>query len=100
MDMIIFDHLMSENNHQGEKYTLIPDGDYEGFTWKNGKWNYIEKVFDFKLKDGEAPVPEPLKDAAGNSNEKILQERSDKKSQNQKKIVTLKNGINDKKSCF
>lgn len=78
MDMIIFDHLVSESNHQSEKYTLVPDGDYEGFKWKDGKWNYVEKVFDFKLEDGQAPIPEPIKDADGNSNEKILQERSDK----------------------
>ncbi|TKK70932.1 hypothetical protein FC093_04370 [Ilyomonas limi] len=78
MDMIIFDHLISESNHQSEKYTLIPDGDYEGFKWKDGKWNYVEKVFDFKLEDGQAPIPEPIKDDAGNTNEKILQEQSQK----------------------
>lgn len=78
MDMIIFDHLISENNHQSEKYTLIPDGDYEGFKWTNGKWNYITKVFDFKLGDGQAPMPAPIKDDNGKSNEKILQEQSEK----------------------
>jgi hypothetical protein len=39
---------------------LIPDGDYEGFEWKNGQWMHIDKVFDFKLKEGEAPVPVPF----------------------------------------
>jgi hypothetical protein len=60
MDMIIFDHLVSETNEPKKKYTLIPDGDYEGFQWKNGQWLHIDKVFDFKLKDGEAPVPVPF----------------------------------------
>jgi hypothetical protein len=60
MDMIIFDHLISETNEPKKKHTLIPDGDYEGFIWKNGRWVHIDKVFEFKLKDGEAPVPEPL----------------------------------------
>ena len=63
MDMIVFDHLISETNHQSQKFTLIPDGDYEGFAWKNGKWNYVKKVFDYKLQDGQAPVPKPIKEA-------------------------------------
>lgn len=60
LGMIIFDHLVSESNEPQKKYTLIPDGDYEGFQWKNGQWQHIDKVFDFKLKDGEAPVPLPF----------------------------------------
>ena len=60
--IIIFDHLISESNEPQKKYTLIPDGDYEGFEWKNGQWLHIDKVLDFKLKDGEAPVPEALDD--------------------------------------
>jgi hypothetical protein len=61
LDLIIYDHLVSETNEPGKKYTYIPDGDYEGFRWVNGKWVHIEKVFDFKLKDGEAPVVAPVK---------------------------------------
>lgn len=60
MDMILFDHLISETNEPNKRYTYIPDGDYEGFQWKNGQWLHIDKVFDFKLKDGEAPVPDGL----------------------------------------
>lgn len=60
MDLIIFDHLVSESNEPKKKYTLIPDGDYEAFQWKNGQWLHIDKVFDLKLKDGEAPVPIPF----------------------------------------
>ena len=60
LKMIIFDHLVSESNEPQKKYTLIPDGDYEGFEWKNGQWLHVDKVFDFKLKDGEAPVPLPF----------------------------------------
>lgn len=62
LDMIVFDHLISETNHQSQKYTLIPDGDYEGFSWKNGKWTYIAKVFaDQNLQNGQPPVPRPIK---------------------------------------
>lgn len=60
LDMIIFEHLIPENNEPQKKYTYIPDGDYEGFKWANGKWEHIEKVFTFKLQDGQAPVGNPV----------------------------------------
>lgn len=60
LGIIIFDHLISENNQPEKKYTYIPDGDYEGFKWKNGKWVHIDKVFTFKLQDGQAPVERPV----------------------------------------
>ncbi len=62
LDMIIFDHLISENNQPDKKFTYIPDGDYEGFRWKNGRWVHIDKVFTFKLEDGQAPVELPVKE--------------------------------------
>ncbi len=69
MDMIIYDHLISENNEPDKKYTYIPDGDYEGFKWKNGKWVHVNKVFNFALKDGEAPVISPVsEDKMGGKN--------------------------------
>ena len=60
LDMIIYDHLISESNEPAKKFTYIPDGDYEGFKWVNGKWQHIEKVFNQKLEDGQAPVLKPL----------------------------------------
>jgi hypothetical protein len=84
MDMIVYDHLVSETNEPDKKQTMIPDGDYQGYKWTNGKWMYIDKVFDFKLKDGEAPVPAPLKDDKGNSNEQWLMEQSEKNKQKDK----------------
>ena len=61
LDLIIYDHLISETEEPRKKYTLIPDGDYEGFKWENGRWVHILKVFNQKLKDGEAPVDVPVK---------------------------------------
>jgi hypothetical protein len=78
MNMILVDHLISESDDPDKPYTFIPDGDYEGFEWKNGKWIHINKVFDQKLEDGQAPVPDPLMDEKGNRNEQKLQEKSDK----------------------
>jgi hypothetical protein len=60
LDMIIYDHLISESNEPAKKYTYIPDGDYEGFKWVNGKWQHIEKVFNQKLEDGQAPIVKPV----------------------------------------
>lgn len=62
LNMIIFDHLIPENGEVEKKYTYIPDGDYEGFRWKNGKWMHVDKIFTFALKDGEAPAPIPVKE--------------------------------------
>jgi hypothetical protein len=61
LDLIIVDHLISESNEDDKKYTLVPDGDYEGFRWVNGRWVHINKVFSQKLLNGQAPVPQPLK---------------------------------------
>jgi len=65
MNMIVFDHLISESNEPQKRFTLIPDGDYEGFKWQNGKWVHVEKVFDQKLQDGQEPRPMPLFDSKG-----------------------------------
>jgi hypothetical protein len=69
MNMILVDHLISESEEADKPYTFIPDGDYEGFEWKNGKWIHIDKVFNQKLEDGQAPVPDPILDDKGNRNE-------------------------------
>jgi hypothetical protein len=66
MDMIVFDHLISESNEPQKRYTLIPDGDYEGFKWQDGKWVHIDKLFNQSLKDGQAPRPQPVYDGNGN----------------------------------
>ena len=78
MDMILVDHLISESDQPELGSTMVPDGDNEGYKWQNGKWVHIDKVFTLKLKDGEAPVEEPLMDNKGNKNEQKLKERSDK----------------------
>ena len=78
LKLIIVDHLISETDEPDKPYTFIPDGDYEGFAWKGGKWLHVNKVFDFKLEDGQAPVPDPVRDAKGTNNELKLQQQSEK----------------------
>lgn len=90
MKMILFDHLISETDEPEKLFTYVPDGDYEGFKWQNGKWVHIDKVFTFKLEDGQAPVADPILDPHGNRNEKKLQEKSDKNT-NQPKQPPVSN---------
>ena len=44
LDMIAFAHLSSEVGANKEKYTLIPEGSFEGFKWIAGKWIYVPVV--------------------------------------------------------
>lgn len=77
LKMILFDHLISETDEPDSPWTFVPDGDYEGFKWQNGQWVHIDKVFNFKLEDGQAPVGDPLLDIKGNTNEEKLKTKSD-----------------------
>ncbi len=60
LNLIVMEHLISESNEPSKKYTLVPDGDYEGFKWQNGKWVYIKKLFTEVTEEGAAPTPIPL----------------------------------------
>ena len=74
MDMIIVEHLISESNEPNKKWTLVGDGDYEGFKWKNGKWVHVEKIFHQVTPLGKEPVPNPVRDANGNIDESKLKD--------------------------
>lgn len=76
-NLIIIDHLISETDEPENKWTYVPDGDYEAFKWQNGKWLHIDKLYHFKLQEGEAPVGDPLLDLKGNVNEKKLEDKSE-----------------------
>lgn len=74
-DMIIYEHLISESGEPQKKYTYIPDGDYEGLKWENGKWIHIQKVFTQKTPEGQEPLPQPVLDSKGNIDESKLSNR-------------------------
>lgn len=74
-DMIIYEHLISESGEPQKKYTYIPDGDYEGLVWRDGKWVHIQKVFTQKTPEGQEPLPQPVLDAKGNIDESKLSNR-------------------------
>ncbi len=77
LKLILFDHLISETEEPEFPWTFVPDGDYEGFKWQNGQWVHVDKVFNYKLEDGQAPVGDQLLDSKGNKNEEKLKQKSD-----------------------
>jgi hypothetical protein len=88
LEMILVDHLVSDNDNADPDlpWTFVPDGDQEGFKWENGKWMHIDKVFTFKLQDGQAPFGNLLPDTIENKDEKKLPGKTDKnKTKNNKK---------------
>jgi len=85
MDMVVYDHLVSEGDEPQKKDTYIPDGDFEAFQWKNGQWLHVERqLFSYKLKDGQFPMEQKMLDDQGNVNETKLQESTDKNIQTKK----------------
>ncbi len=89
LGMILVDHLISEDNDDEHRWTYVPDGDQEGFKWENGKWMHIDKVFTFKLQDGQAPVGDPLLDPNGNINEEKLKLKTEG---NKQKVIKKTSG--------
>jgi hypothetical protein len=83
--LIIVDHLISETDEPENKWTLVPDGDYEGFKWENGRWMHVDKVYDYKidikgadLLMGKPPVGDPLFDQKGDKDEKKIDDKNNK----------------------
>lgn len=73
MDLIVVEHLVSETNEPEKKWTYIPDGDYEAFKWKSGKWIHVEKLFNYQTPLGQVPMPSPVRDTNGTLDENKLQ---------------------------
>lgn len=46
-DLLFFDHVIPmETMEAKDQVSWVPDGSYEGFEWKEGKWMYAEKLFE------------------------------------------------------
>src|SRR5450631_2421351 len=78
LNMIVYDHLISETEEPNRKETYVPDGDYEGFTWLNGQWLHVPKVFTATLQEGQFPTEKKILDDAGAIDEEQLKKQSDK----------------------
>jgi hypothetical protein len=77
-DMIIMDYLVSETGEKHKRYTLVPGGDYSGLKWKEGAWEYVDRL-DVEMRgDGNEPKPALILGDDGNTNEELLQKQSDK----------------------
>lgn len=86
LGIILYEHLISETGDAKKKYTYIPDGDYEGLKWKDGKWVHIEKVFNQVTPEGQAPLPTPILDSKGNIDESKLKQHNPEPAKNEDKI--------------
>lgn len=61
-NLVYVDRLESDINDPNRKYTYVPTGQYDGFRWLDGYWNYVQDLIPIEsLKDGEAPTPQPYK---------------------------------------
>lgn len=56
--LIVYDHLVSLNGKPEQKFTLVPDGTYEGFKWEGGRWVHESTIFH--TVSAKPPVPEPV----------------------------------------
>ncbi|QES90844.1 hypothetical protein [Rhizosphaericola mali] len=62
LNLIVFDHLISEKNRPWDKMTLVSNGEYEGFQWKEGKWVHIPNIFA-NQKNNPNTLPKPKNDS-------------------------------------
>jgi hypothetical protein len=98
-DMIIYEHLLSETGEDKKKYTYVGDGDYEGLKWKDGKWVHIDKVFTQTTKEGDEPIPNPVRDANGDIDQTKLKNNgiADDEDKTQEKVKAVKTKITPSK---
>ncbi|HXH18703.1 MAG TPA: hypothetical protein VNJ07_06430, partial [Chitinophagales bacterium] len=61
--MIVYDHLVAPEERLADmKFTFIPDGTYEGFRLKKGKWHHVNKIKTININQFDnPPVPVPKK---------------------------------------
>ncbi len=70
-DIVVFDHIKSDHEHGKDiPISLIPDGSYDAFEWKEGKWKYISNVYQLTIDRGNPPMPNPSPNVNGNINQK------------------------------
>jgi hypothetical protein len=91
LDLIVYDHLISETDQPERKESYIPDGDFEGFKWEKGQWVHVDKVFNYAPPAnvdpmlGNAPGEQSIFDNKGNKAEDKLMEQSIKNLEKSKK---------------
>ncbi|MCC6726071.1 MAG: hypothetical protein IT258_16310 [Saprospiraceae bacterium] len=76
--LILFDHLITRAGSYGQGPTMVPDGTYEGYQLKNGRWEWVEKYWTQVM--DEAPRPEPVLDSRHEQDVFGKQKKKKKKS--------------------
>jgi hypothetical protein len=61
LNIIIKEHLISLSNEPDQSWTLVGDGDYEGFKWENNTWKFIRKIYNEITPRDQVPKPKPVK---------------------------------------
>ena len=56
--MVLIDHMIPWTSPFGRGITAVPDGSYDALRLENGRWKYVDKVFDDK--QDEAPTIQPV----------------------------------------
>jgi len=76
LEMIIHDHLIRRiGSMPGQGATNLSDGSLVGYEFKEGTWNYVERIYDEVL--DSAPFPQPILN--GQSKKDIIGKGSKKK---------------------
>lgn len=61
LNAIYFDHLISEMDDPNRKYSYVPSGQYDGFRWQKGQWQFVKNLIPIEVReDGNAPAPVPV----------------------------------------
>lgn len=59
LQMITFDHLIPQDPSTKDlPFTYVPDGSYDAFSWKHGRWSFVDNIFTSTMQ--EAPFPDPV----------------------------------------
>lgn len=85
LGIIVKEHLISETNEPHKKFTLIGDGDYEGFKWMDGKWLYISKIFTEVTPEDQFPMPAKILNDDGSMNSNMIPDGDEKQPKKSKK---------------
>jgi hypothetical protein len=69
-NIVVFDHIKSTSDFGKDiPVSLIPDGSYDAFEWKDGKWKYISNVYLLTIDRGNPPLPQPSTNVHGDINQ-------------------------------
>lgn len=64
LEMIVYDNVIPQSGMMpGQGVSKYPDGSYQAYSFKEGKWNHIDKLYNEVM--SEAPRPNPVNKKPG-----------------------------------